>query len=280
MKTKILIVLAVFVLTALLFYKKPEQVAEHSESKPDIEIRQIEIKKEITPEFIRIPLIRTVNDENRIYNDVIGHSPDAPFGNNDGKSTNVHETVHGINSYYRNKQHGKVNALYCLNGNLAIIEEPNVTIDQVSRQIPVSLREYRYQLYLVEQKHDWNNRPLYLFDEWSAYIAGSSYNINNQEDNQKWTDGVSGPLEFSIYSIYLAITIKKHDPYYYNNNQQFKKFLIYNLKLSQEIYKKGCNLPQFKWEKQEKLLENLKHNEDAKEIRKFIIEELDGIFLH
>ena len=60
-------------------------------------------EKVIGINFIDIIKYRTINDKNNIYRDIMEYSKDAPFGDSSGRPTNAHETVHGINAEYINK---------------------------------------------------------------------------------------------------------------------------------------------------------------------------------
>lgn len=243
------------------------------------------IKQEIIPKFVQVLIHRQVSDKNAIYADIMMHSKDSPYGDKDGRSTNAHETTHGINSEVRNeyflKLKKKVNAFYCLDGRAVIVEEPNMKKSQVDKFIPAVLRSYRYNLYIVGQK-DWDDTPTYLCDEWSAYVNGGICCVQDAKDGNASEgnfDGVSGCLDFSIYTMALCMAIKEHDPSYWKENLQFRSFVIWEMKRAEATFREGRAIPQFKNEQQETLLKEFLTNPAAEAMRKFVKEELEGIWL-
>ena len=254
---------------------------------PEPQLREPEPqpKRETVPEFVKVPKFREINEDS-VYADVLNHSKDRPFGDQHGRSTNVHETGHGIHSYLRNgytRELGKrVNGFYCFDGRGAIIEEPNMRISHIRRFIPENLRSYRYKLYLVDQARSWGDMPLYIYDEWVAYVLGGTSNVDDVKQgrhNGKWSDGVSGCLGFSIYAVATCMAVKEHDPEYWENNKQFRNFTIWMLRKANETYKMGRRMEQFKWEKQDKLLNELLTSSSAEPMRRFMLENLEGVWL-
>lgn len=235
------------------------------------------------PVFIKIPVFRK-SEIDSVYGDVLSHSQEEPFGDGHGRSTNVHETSHSIHSQIRNSYVGKnkVNGFYLLNGLGVIIEEPNVKISDVAARTPESLRSYRYNLYMVEQRKDWENTPTYILDEWNAYILGAMCcvdDVKKGRHNNNWSDGVSGSLDFSFYTIVFAMTVFELDQKFWKDNVQFKNFIRWNLVRANQVYLSGCRMDQFQWEQQDKLLLNFLENKDSEKVRIFLKEELDGIWL-
>jgi len=174
-----------------------------------------------------------------------------------------HETTHGINSHIRNTfGKGKQNGFY-VGGNKAIVlNEPNVTLSQVASMIPYNLRGSRYNLYFIQQQRDWNNSPLYVFDEFVAYVNGSVIGL---ERHNKWSsDDMVACLEFSNYAICLARTIERYDPTYFEREPQFKEFLAYMLRVALSTYQKGIILPEFQWDRT--LEQQMRNSQEIKEI--------------
>jgi|688.fasta_scaffold02596_10 hypothetical protein len=236
------------------------------------------------PDFVDIPLIRQIDDAG-IYQDVISHSVEAPFGNDNGRSTNVHESAHGIHATYRNMYTSSLkerhNALYCLNGKIALVKELDFLLSNVKDNIPPSLRSYRFKLYFSDQLKYWNDRPTYVLDEWTAYICGGESSIDDYARKIKvdtGTDEVSGCLDFSIYSIALYITAKQRAREHLEQNPQLKRIIYYNLERASKAFFEGRFI--FKSKKQEELYDNLLNSEDAEEIRKCLKEEFDSFFLN
>lgn len=293
----LLITLAMLLNIAIFVYKTnhtPQPIeTEHVQEAilPDEPIVP-EVEEEVTepvdepsrvPEFVVVPKFRNIGEQS-VYGDVLSHSEEAPFGDQHGRSTNAHETGHGIHSYLRQKhriQGKRVNGFYVLEGRGVIIEEPNMRKSHINKFVPQNLRAYRFNLYL-EKQVEWDDTPLYIYDEWNAYVLGGKCNVDDVENGRhkgQWSDGVSGCLEFSIYAIALCMAVKEHDPAYWESNKQFRDFTIWNLRESQKTYMAGHTMKEFKWDKQDALLKELLHSSAAEPMRKFIAENLEGVWL-
>jgi len=232
-------------------------------------LRLIKLKK-----FKELPQIS-------VYNDVISYSKEDPFGDHHGRSTNIHETVHGINSSIRNQYYkNNMNGFYAGNGYAILVENPKLKLRHIKQYVPYSLRGYRFKLYFEEQLGHWDDTPTYHIDEWSAYIAGAECAVDDAKTDIKIKekeDSVSGALEFSIYCTALAMATKDVDPEYWEQNIQLKQAINYFLIKAEKVFFEGQEL--FPSEKQEVLLDNLRNSDDAKFIRSFLILEFGGIFI-
>lgn len=221
--------------------------------------------------------------EKSIYADVINHSENNPYSG-ETRSTNAHETAHFIHNVLMNKYtistKKPMNGFYILNGKAAIIEEPKMKRSFVKNFVPLKLRSYRWKTYFEESR--WEDRPLYIVDEWSAYIIGGKVcvdDIRNNRHDKKWSDGVSGCLDFTIYSLGLCMAVKKFDPDYWHNNEQFKAFIMFQLIESNKTFLAGRGEELLKSEKQDDLLRNLLDSEEAQPYRDFLNEEFNGLWL-
>src|SRR5690606_27190672 len=99
----------------------------------------------------------------------------------------------------------------------------------ISQYIPQNLRGRRYRLY-VEQMPDWKNDPLYLMNEWSAYINDAEVSLEDYSRGitpANRTDATMGPLEFSVYCTALGMEIKRRDKEVW---KQYKPLLIKQLR--------------------------------------------------
>lgn len=232
------------------------------------------------PVFIEVKKFRNVSRDS-VYADVLSHSNKGSFGNAHGRSTNVHETAHRIHSYIRNSyRQGKINGFYCLNGRGVIIEEPNMRKSRIAEFLPQNLRSYRYGTYISGQA--WDSIPLYIYDEWTAYVLGGMCNVDDVQSGRyrgAWTDGVSGCLGFSIYAVATCMAVKKYDPNYWETNEQFRNFTIYMLHQAHETYMVGSKMDKFKWDKQDRLLKELLTSREAEPMRAFMNEYLEGVWL-
>jgi hypothetical protein len=219
-----------------------------------------------------------------IYDEILSHSITEPFGDHHGRSTNAHETVHGINNVLRNHytktSKKKFNGFYAGSGKGILIEEPNITMKHIISYIPKTVRGYRFELYFEKQLADWNDTPTYPIDEWSAYIAGAECavddHINGKIETQK-ADSVSGALEFSIYCTALAMAVKDHDVDYWMKNAQFKHAIKYFLIKSEKIFFEGHET--FPSKAQDELLMHLRNHSDTSDLRRFLMDEFEGIFV-
>ncbi len=241
------------------------------------------------PEFVEVPVFREVNEVGTIYADVLSHSKRKPVGDKDGRSTNVHETTHFINNYLLQKYYNPdkiVNGFYVLNGKGVLIEEPHFKRHLVQKFVPETLRSYIWLTYFEKDESDgWQDRPLYILDEWTAYILDAKSAVEDarkaKENDVKITsvDAVSGCLDFSIYAIALCMAVKEHDPKYWETNIQFKSFVMYQLKEACATFKSGSEVKEFATENQSKLLKEFLTGEGAKPYRDFLNTEFEGVWL-
>jgi hypothetical protein len=183
------------------------------------------------PEFIEVKKVTDVYREDSLYSDIMNRSR-RPFTKAD-RDTNAHESTHGINADIRNghKDSVSINGFYVMNGRGVLIYEPKMRKSSMIPFVPKSLQGFRYPTYVAGQQV-WDGRPLYIFDEWVAYVNGASVNVEDALKNRHtsgWSDAVSGPLEFSVYSVAVAMAVEKHDPDYWKTNKQFKNFIHWHL---------------------------------------------------
>jgi len=235
-------------------------------------------------DFIYVPQYRTM-DGDSVYSDVLSHSKQKPHGDHDGRYTNVHETAHGIHNELRNQYKLiiklPINVFYCLNGKAVIVDDPKIKIRHISPYIPEVLRSSRFKIYLIEQIQYWDDVPTYIFDEWTCYILGAECAVDDYQKKKplEKTNAVSGALEFSIYSIGLAMAVKDHDPIFWKNNTNFKSFIKYNLIRAEKAFSAGADVPEFRNKEQDRLQQALLKDKDAEPIRQFLKTEFDGIFV-
>ena len=150
----------------------------------------------------------------KVLCDIESHMKEGHQYKDSNLVTWAHETTHGINSYLRNnhKDAASVNAFYCLEDRYLVFREPRTTISDVARRVPVALRGPSYQLYLQDQVKWWNERPLYIMDEWISYSNGSACALELKEEEFYFE--LLQAQNFTVYSIYLLISIKERDSNY------------------------------------------------------------------
>lgn len=254
---------------------------------PNIIIPSPEPKKQPKPprpgtqvEWFDFKPLKNLSDPSwgELLTDIENHIP-VEYGNTyrfEDKDTWGHESTHGIHGYLSNK-FGLTEA-YCFyhgNNKAAKINHPKFTIKEVAPLIPKSLRESRYNIYLIDQANKFsilNERPLYIWDEWVAYENGAAVGIELVKKGTykpAHNNSCLGVLEFNVYSVYVAIAQKKLDPKY--DNKQFLEFLAFSLERGMKIYREGYQLDTYNWDNH-KYLKHLQSSDDAAEFRKFLID--------
>lgn len=149
-----------------------------------------------------------------------------------------HETTHGINSRCRVEIGGNVNAFYCLNGRVGVFREPAIRKSRVAAYVPAHLRGDVFGLYMTGQS-DWDDRPLYVIDEWVAYInglaVGLEYAGNQRSLNGRSIEGdARHVVEFCGYASALLRTIDA-ECQGYPDREPLREFVGYNIKRSLDL---------------------------------------------
>ena len=118
----------------------------------------------------------------------------------------AHETTHGLQSRIRNENFEigfRKNAFYVLEGRAMLCIEPSFLMSDYVSSIPSSLRGNIYQIYMVQQQGDWNDTPMYPWDEWTAYANGTANRI--ELDRAEDADEVQHMLEMMVYSAHVLL---------------------------------------------------------------------------
>lgn len=188
------------------------------------------------------------------------------------KSTWTHETLHGVNNYLYNdkRPNSRSMGFYVGNNKCAFVNQPTIRIADIAKKIPTSLRKGRYNLYLINQQRDWNDDPLYLFDEWLCYISGAECSaelLEKKLDSLAKTDSLWGVLEFSVYATYVYMVAKEKDVNY--DFTQLHEFVAYNLKRSFELYEKGKVFNELNWD-DDAYLSEIRSGAACEELRVFL----------
>lgn len=227
-----------------------------------------------------VPELQKRISENSLYAEILNRTNNIVSGYE--RATNAHENIHMINAEYSNKKFGKLRAFYMAGERKVFYaKNPKLFKNDIKPMVPNSLRGYRFKTYL-EQAQDWNNVPLYILDEWVAYIGGGMVALEDYENgkNRDISDRMCGALEFSIYTVALCMAIEQKDPEFWAQEKEFKGFVQKMLDKSKTVFYKGRYVPDFASATQEKLLLSLKESEDAKPIREFIKKHFNGVFLY
>jgi hypothetical protein len=205
--------------------------------------------------------------------DIAQHLP-SQYGDqywSDDAITAGHETSHGISAHLRNYEAppGHVNAFYVLGDHAAFVDEPNMRKSDIAAAIPDVLHGPRYDLYLTGQT-EWDDTPLYVFDEWNAYVNGAEVGVGQVQAGLytgQWTDGVMGPLEFTAYALATAKAIQDKDPTYFASNTQFRCFTAWQIARSMRLYEAGRVMTQFSYDVQEQFATTLRTDPAAQPLR-------------
>jgi hypothetical protein len=186
-----------------------------------------------------------------------------------------HETTHGIQAHLRNyvapDDGQRYNAFYVGGDHAAFVVEPDVRKSDVAPEIPADLRGPRYDLYVVGQT-EWDDTPLYLFDEWNAYCNGADVAIDLDTHGlwtAGWTDAVMGPLEFSAYAIATAKAVADGDAAYFASNTQFRAFTAWEIERAMRLFASGRAMSDFAWQDQDDYAAKLRTSADAEALRAF-----------
>lgn len=216
-----------------------------------------------------INVIKYRDIDDGIYGDVLSHCKNPVI--NESRFTNVHETSHFISSELR-KGRKNQNAFYLLDGKAVILDNPKITIDQISKYVPANLRGSRYNLYLINQQKYWNNYPLYILEEWNCYILGGMCAVEDFNNNKKVerTDAVAGMFEFIIYCIALTMCVKDKDKEYWHNNFQFTDFISNRINASLVFFGTGRQIPSFHSNKSDILYNTYKTTDEGRLFQQFI----------
>lgn len=126
--------------------------------------------------------------------------------------TYCHEATHMVNSRVRQVVAGaRKNAFYVGGNRVCVLVEPNCRLSDVAPLVAQQFRNSTYQLYFVDQQKYWNDCPLYILDEWTAYCNGA------QAANELGVDP-HGEFErvqwFCHYADCVVAAVKQRDPNY------------------------------------------------------------------
>ena len=253
-----------------LDYYYPRTEARPSEASLDL-LYPLERSVGGAPRFRHLPEHKKLENDSSIYADIVNHLRDD-FKDYGDRAVTAHETTHLINAHLRTKYTlalgRRVNAFYLGRDRFMLLDEPGVRKSDVIAFVPERLRGDRFALYVENQK-EWDDTPLYLFDEWVAYVNGSEVAL--EEARKKKPAGRSNELfacvEFAVYATALGMAVEKHDARYFARNDQFRAFLSWHLQRSMAAYRKGAAREAFAWKPEYYRL--LKSGEEGRPMREF-----------
>ena len=221
----------------------------------------------VTPRWVPVPVIRQVSSTG-VVGDVESRAPRSSSGS---LVTRAHEGAHFVHAEVRNaymRQHdGRWNAFYVLDGRAAVAREPDTTIAAAAALVPPSLRLEGYDLYMVQQRmgappppeyrgsgpfRGWNELPLYIADEFSAYLVGTVASLETEPSESEMVRTVT----LGIYSLCVPMAARSDDP-------ELCAFLRFQWERTLELAGK-FNSPRV-----ETILNTLRTADDAADLREF-----------
>lgn len=178
-----------------------------------------------------------------------------------------HETTHGVHAALRNRY--RAPAFYPGGGRFALVEAPALSLGEVAAAVPPRLRGVRYQVYLVQQRRDWERDPLYVWDEWVAYNNGTTTALAEGGRSKTGpSDDAVACLELSTYALAVASAARRKGV---PVSDQFREFCAWELRRSLGLFVRASAHPAFAWP--DRRMEQAWRNGDP-----FLVEELRALF--
>lgn len=160
-------------------------------------------------------------------------------------STSAHETIHGINSRLRNEIGAGVGAFYMGKDRVWIFRTPKTTLSRVAARTPNNVRNNRtYPLYMQGQMQEaWDHEPLYILDEWVAYLGGTEASLeafgpvkDTPDTGTLVSADVESAMFLSAYAMVLLYSIEQDDPQY-QDMDKLKQFIALNTQRTMNLSK-------------------------------------------
>lgn len=174
------------------------------------------------------------------------------------KPTSAHECTHGINSEIRNHFNSE-NAFYIGNDmGVYFSSEPKAKKSNAVSYVPKELRKSRFSTYITGMK-EWEDTPLYLFDEWCAYLAGGETitdmvlraeplnrelwkdNSKNPGEKPQQTDLMFAVVEFTVYATAITQFIHENDLQFFQADA-FYDFFSFNIRRAIKVFGNGFDV--------------------------------------
>lgn len=215
-----------------------------------------------------VPPLRRINGESgsKIMDEIRERLPpgkdvgqaDYYMEGENSPSTDTHEGTHGLNSRLRNSEEYRslypgrqINAMYLGDGKTLVLPEPNIGISDVRDYLRREgyVQGDRFDSYLVRQQPMWEEQPLYILDELSAYTNGAQTAVELAE-NGNWNSNVigtvDGAIEFTHYADGLVETIREKNPEYLQSPEGKKliNYLEWNRERVRDIAMRSMKYPE------------------------------------
>lgn len=173
-----------------------------------------------------------------ILADIESHLPNGhPYRSADLDNW-AHEATHGINSRVR-QSFPDHNAFYCFMDQALVLREPKILLASIPRSIPPDHRGEIFNLTFVQMSGHWNDCPLYVLDEWTAYTNCSAVVVQRKLDS---ASSIRFMLEFNSYATALLQEVLAHDPNY-PDKELLMQFVGWNILRTFEIADAAKKVP-------------------------------------
>jgi hypothetical protein len=219
-----------------------------------------------------------------LYDDIVGHNRQG-FKEYGSRNSTAHETNHLVEADIRNhyysiwyKTNPKTNPVgfYVGRDRALALENPKFRMQHVAEAIPAKLRFGRYNLYMIQQRTQFEAQPLYIWNEWNCYVNGFGVDVADAEAGRtrQETDDVNSVTEFTMYAMYVGMVCEQLDPEYFKANPDFKAFLVWNSVRGQDYVRRSKNYKHLQWSYKD-LGPVFKESPEAEPIRGFMEKSLD-----
>lgn len=202
--------------------------------------------------FIKVPRHRSYpGDESSTFHDVMSHGDSRRLWWNT-YATTAHETHHHANALVQRTFYlGRpCSGFYVWDGRAAIYPEPRFLKRDIAKFVPRSLRDDRF--FYVWGQWDSDEFPLYVLDEWIAYITDAKviaeYAYLEKRPAGYRTGEGQGCIEMMVYGLALYRAIQTHDPKYLERNPDFREFLAFLCCETLASYEVTQRFPQYRWQ--------------------------------
>ena len=245
------------------------------------------LKDELSQYLIHLKRVRsnTPSGGASVLQDVVSYyfsgSACFPYTNyySSDPDTYAHEATHGLNACLRNNYNTTgevVNGFYLLEGRAIVIREPHIRKSQVANYIPTSLRNLdltkRFNTYVTGQT-SFESNPLYIFDEWNAYIHGALESIDQFKTKNYQTSAAllgAGATEFMVYATALGLAASELDPDYFKRETKFSPLYKHLVEKTMRVLQEGADYPRVVDPTMLVYFNKFKTDSSAEKLRNFI----------
>lgn len=164
-----------------------------------------------------------------------------------------HEATHGINS---DLSDGTLDGFYVGNNRAVRFPRPRVRLLDARKYVPAEFKGQRYEQYMVRQPTTqpiWNERALYIFNEWTAYNNGLEVSLEyaaagHAKNEKDTTDDAKAVLNMAVMGTCVAAEIWVTDPAYWREQDNFRAFFAHEVRRSLRLYRAAQAYPHLRWD--------------------------------